>query len=106
MNKTWNVTIFIEEDGFAASARARLTGGNAPGHLVGRGFCHATPTALQDAGQRAAVHALEDLSRQLDRFVAPPRAGDLRRAAAASGRAQSRSSAVPPRRTQYGRCTT
>lgn len=69
MNKTWNVTIFIEEDKVAASARARLTGGSTLGHLVGHGFCRVTPTALQDAGQRAAVHALEDLSHQLDYVV-------------------------------------
>jgi len=69
MSETWNVTIFIEEDDRAASAHARLTGGNALGHLVGSGSCRVTPTALQDAGQRAVVRALEDLSDQLDHFV-------------------------------------
>ncbi|WP_446666355.1 dsRBD fold-containing protein [Flexivirga sp. B27] len=75
MSETWNVTIFIEEDGRSASAHARLTGGAGPGHLVGTGSCRVTPTALQDAGQRAAVHALEDLSQQLDRFMVPQRSG-------------------------------
>jgi len=69
VNETWHVTIFIDEDDAAASARARLTGGNGLGHLVGHGFCRTTPTAPQGAAQRAAVHALEDLSHQLDYVV-------------------------------------
>lgn len=73
MDKTWNVRIFIEEDEAAASAHARLTGGNAMGHVVGSGRCRVTPTAVQDVAHRAVVLALEDLSRQLDRFVAPTR---------------------------------
>lgn len=78
MSETWNVTIFIDEDDRAASAHARLTGGHALGHLVGSGSCRVTPTALQDAGQRAVVRALEDLSDQLDHFVGPePVAADL-----------------------------
>lgn len=97
MNKTWNVTIFIEEDDFAASARARLTGGNALGHLVGSGRCRVTPTAVQDAGQRAVVSALEDLSHQLNQFVLPKYAGDLPRPAPARAKIASRQPGAVPR---------
>lgn len=92
MEKTWNVSIFIEEDGVAASARARLTGGNAMGHVVGNGRCHVTPTAVQDAGQRAVVMALKDLSHQLDRFVAPTRRSDLTDAVPVKSQGRSRHS--------------
>lgn len=89
MNKTWNVSIFIEEDNAAATARARLTGGTNLSHLVGHGFCRATATARQDAGQRAAVHALEDLSHQLDYVVLTQQPGN------AAGTATARTSVRP-----------
>lgn len=76
MNKTWNVTIFIEEDGATATAHARFTGGNPTGHLVGHGSCRTTSIARQDAGRRAAVHALADLSSQLEQVLPAQPTGD------------------------------
>lgn len=101
MNRTWNVTIFIEEDDSAASAHARLTSGNTLGHLVGHGVCRVTPTAVQDAGQRAALRALEDLSHLLDHVVLGQRAGaDTGEVAAGSARPPTarsqRHQSVPP----------
>lgn len=97
MDKTWNVTIFIEEDDHAASARARITGGNALGHLVGSGHCRVTPTAVQDAGQRAVVRALEDLSHQLNQFVPPKYGGNLPRPVFARAKVDSRQPREIPR---------